>query len=45
MDEDPNVNPIWDALMGENTDVAVIRMVAAVLFFAIAGGVLAWLAA
>jgi hypothetical protein len=44
MDESVNINPIWDALMGENTNIAVIRMVAAVLLFAIIGGVLAWLA-
>jgi hypothetical protein len=44
MNEDANINPIWDALMGENTDVAVIRTVVAVLLFAIVGGVLAWLA-
>jgi hypothetical protein len=44
MNEDANINPIWDALMGETTDVAVIRMVIAVLLFAIVGGILAWLA-
>jgi hypothetical protein len=44
MDKDANINPIWDALLGETTDVAVVRMVATVLLFAIVGGVLAWLA-
>jgi hypothetical protein len=44
MDDDTNINPIWDILTGENTNVAVIRMVAAVLVFAIAGGILASLA-
>jgi hypothetical protein len=29
--------------MGETTDTAVIRMVAAVLVFAVVGGALAWL--
>jgi hypothetical protein len=43
MHDNANDNPIWDAAMGETTDTAVIRMVAAILVFAVVGGALAWL--
>ncbi|MDB5556738.1 MAG: hypothetical protein JWL86_6722 [Rhizobium sp.] len=41
--DDPNINPGWDAFMGEDTNSGVIRLVASVIVFAVAGGTLFWL--
>lgn len=43
MHDNANDNPIWDAAMGETTDTAVLRMVAAIVVFAVVGGAIAWL--
>ena len=36
--DDPNINPIWDALLGEDTGGAVIRVLGLVLAFIVLGG-------
>jgi|EndMetStandDraft_4_1072995.scaffolds.fasta_scaffold221277_1 hypothetical protein len=43
MEKDANINPAWDAFMGETTNGAVLRMIGAILLFTLAGGALAWL--
>ncbi|MCB1448189.1 MAG: hypothetical protein KDJ87_21025 [Rhizobiaceae bacterium] len=41
---DSNIDPVWDALLGENTEKAVIRLVGLVLAFVVLGGTVFWLA-
>lgn len=41
--DDPNINPVWDALLGENTDGATIRLVGLIAVFVVLGGTLFWL--
>lgn len=43
MHEDTNINPVWDGLMGGNTNIAVIRVVLGLLVFAVIGGIVSWL--
>lgn len=42
--DDPNINPLWDALLGEDTNSGVIRLVGLVLVFVLVGGTIFWLA-
>ena len=42
--DDSNIDPVWDALLGENTEKAVIRLVGLVLAFVVLGGTVFWLA-
>lgn len=41
--DDPNINPAWDTLLGDNTNGAVVRLVGLVGVFVILGGTLFWL--
>ena len=41
--DDPNINPAWDSVLGDNTDGGTMRLVAIVAAFAILGGTLFWL--
>ncbi|CAN7365433.1 hypothetical protein [Rhizobium sp. LjRoot254] len=41
--DDPNINPAWDAFLGEDTNSGVIRFIASVIVFAMVGGTLFWL--
>lgn len=41
--DDPNLNPIWDAYMGDDTNTGVLRLVAGVVVFVVIGGTLFWL--
>jgi hypothetical protein len=41
--DDPNINPAWDAVLGEDTNGAVLRLVALIVTFVILGGTLFWL--
>lgn len=41
--DDPNINPVWDALLGEHTDSAVIRLLGLIAAFVLVGGTLFWL--
>jgi hypothetical protein len=38
MEDDPNINPLWDAVLGKRTDVGTMRMLAVVAVFVIVGG-------
>lgn len=41
--DDPNINPAWDALLGEDTNTGVVRLVGMVLVFVVLGGSLFWI--
>lgn len=41
--DDPNINPVWDAVLGDDTDGAVMRFVGLVAGFVVLGGTLFWL--
>ena len=43
--DDPNINPAWDAILGGNTDGAVMRLVGLIAIFVALGGTLFWLIA
>jgi hypothetical protein len=42
--DDPNINPAWDAVLGEDTDSATMRLIGLIAAFVILGGTLFWLA-
>jgi hypothetical protein len=41
--DDPNINPAWDILLGEDTNAGVIRLVGLILVFVVLGGSTFWL--
>ena len=41
--DDPNINPAWDTLLGEDTNSGVIRLVGLILLFVVLGGTIFWL--
>lgn len=41
--DDPNINPVWDALLGDDTNSGVVRLLALVAAFVLVGGTLFWL--
>jgi hypothetical protein len=41
--DDPNLNPLWDAYMGDNTNAGVVRMVIGIAAFVAAGATVFWL--
>jgi hypothetical protein len=41
--DDPNINPAWDAVLGHDTDGAVIRLLGLIAAFVCTGGTLFWL--
>ena len=43
--DNPDINPIWDLYMGENTNVGVLRLMVGVIAFVVIGGTLSWLTA
>jgi hypothetical protein len=36
--DDPNINPVWDAVLGHDTNGAVLRLVGLIALFVVAGG-------
>jgi len=40
--DDPNINPAWDAILGQNTEMAVLRLLGLVMAFVVVGGTLFW---
>lgn len=36
--EDPNINPLWDRLLGDNTNTGMLRLLAALGLAFVAGG-------
>jgi hypothetical protein len=42
--DDPNLNPAWDAFMGEDTNSGVIRLLIGIVIFVAIGGTLFWFA-
>lgn len=40
---DPNINPAWDAMLGNDTDSAVTRLIGLVVAFILTGGTVFWL--
>lgn len=42
--DDPNINPAWDALLGEDTAGAAIRLIGLIAGFVAVGGTAFWLA-
>jgi hypothetical protein len=42
--DDPNINRIWDAMLGEDTQGAVFRLATYLLGFIVLGGSAFWLA-
>ena len=43
--QDPNINPAWDAVLGEDTEAAVMRLLGLLAAFVILSGTLFWLVA
>lgn len=43
--DDPNINPAWDSILGDDTDGAVMRLVAIIAVFTLLGGTFFWLIA
>lgn len=43
--QDPNTNPAWDAVLGEDTEAAVMRLLGLLAAFVILSGTLFWLVA
>ena len=41
--DDPNINPVWDAVLGQDTDTAVMRLLGLVVVFVLVGGTLFWM--
>jgi len=41
--DDPNVNPAWDTVLGENTNSGAVRLVGLVVVFVVLGGSIFWL--
>ena len=41
--DDPNINPAWDAVLGQDTDTAVMRLVGLIAAFVLIGGTLFWI--
>ena len=41
--DDPNINPAWDSIMGDNVDRGTMRLLAIIVTFVILGGTLFWL--
>lgn len=41
--DNPDINPIWDAYMGEDTNTGVIRLVAGVVVFVVVCGTVFWM--
>jgi hypothetical protein len=42
VEHDPNINPIWDALVGTHTDTGTLRLLGIILIFIVAGGAFFW---
>lgn len=40
--DDPNINPIWDRLLGDNTNTGVLRMLGGLGLFIVAGGLVSY---
>ena len=40
--DDPNLNPAWDAVLGRDTDTAVLRLLGLMMAFVVIGGALFW---
>lgn len=38
--DDPNINPIWDAFLGDDTNSGVFRLMGLVISFILIGGTL-----
>lgn len=36
--DDPNINPIWDAFLGHDTNSGVFRMMGLIIAFILVGG-------
>jgi hypothetical protein len=41
--DDPNINPVWDTVLGDDTNAGVIRLVGLVIAFVVVCGTLFWL--
>lgn len=41
--DDPNINPAWDAVLGDDTDSGTMRLIGLILAFVLLGGTLFWL--
>ncbi|MCM2293992.1 hypothetical protein NAC44_16830 [Allorhizobium sp. BGMRC 0089] len=44
--DDPNINPVWDRLLGTDTNTGAVRLLAALMvFFLLGGGIVTLLGA
>ena len=41
--DDPNINPAWDAVLGDDTDSDTMRLIGLIVAFVLLGGTLFWL--